>query len=494
MKKIINLIVACGALISMASCDLDLEPTTGPTSDQPLNLEQIKGMRRNFYNDLKAISSGPYLYNADWFADVVSETINSGNTGAYFHLWLLYPNSSELYSLWASYYTVMTDANYAIMKMEESIEADVVSKADVQLYIGEAYFLRAYALNQLALRFCQAYDPAKASTQPGVPLLTKYSKEPVNAPRGTLADVYGQIVSDITEAELVVNTPGSANAIYLTKDAITAFKAQIALQMHNYDKASEYASSLYAGYPLVDTKEHLEQMWREDSSTETIFQPEVTRATLGSVSSMQPYLFGQWQESKSRFVYAPYYVLEKKYVDLYTPEDNRMDVYLAKVPIMMGGLSEVQGYVLMKFSGNKTFQTDRTQLAYRNMPKIFRVAQMYLIDAEAQYRQDGGGAGPLNTLRQARGLEATDATGEALFTEIQKEYMREMIGEGQRLFDIKRWNGRETRNSQSLGSILTRRGDNVIVDASSYRIVWPIPQEEISNNPNFGSQNPGYAQ
>ena len=82
MKKIINLIVACGALISMASCDLDLEPTSGPTSDKVLNLEQIKGMRRNFYNDLKAISSGAYLYNTDWFADVVSETINSGNTGA----------------------------------------------------------------------------------------------------------------------------------------------------------------------------------------------------------------------------------------------------------------------------------------------------------------------------------------------------------------------------------------------------------------------------
>ena len=39
MKKIINLIVACGALISMASCDLDLEPTSGPTSDKVLNLE-----------------------------------------------------------------------------------------------------------------------------------------------------------------------------------------------------------------------------------------------------------------------------------------------------------------------------------------------------------------------------------------------------------------------------------------------------------------------
>ena len=493
MKKIINLIVACGALISMASCDLDLEPTSGPTSDKVLNLEQIKGLRRNFYNDLKAISSGAYLYNTDWFADVVSETINSGNTGAYFHLWLLYPNNSDIYSLWASYYSVMTDANYAIMKMEEAVEADVVSRSDVQLYIGEAYFLRAYALNQLALRFCQDYDPDKAKTQLGVPLLTKYSKDPVNAPRGSLFDVYTQIQSDITEAELAVTTAGSANAIYLTADAITAFKAQIALQMHDYPNASKYASSLYEAYPLIKNKEHLEQMWREDVSTETIFQPEVTRATLATVGSMQPYYFGQWQESSKQYVCAPYYVLEQKYVDLYSAEDYRMGVYLEKARIQMAGLSN-SGYVLSKFIGNKTFQTDRTQLAYRNMPKIFRVAQMYLIDAEAQNRQNGGGAGPLNTLRQSRGLETTNATGDDLFEEIQKEYMREMVGEGQRLFDIKRWEISVKRNNQALGSILTRRGDAVSINAASDRTVWPIPQDEISNNPNFGSQNPGYAQ
>ena len=432
-------------------------------------------------------------YNTDWFADVVSETINSGNTGAYFHLWLLYPNNSDIYSLWASYYSVMTDANYAIMKMEEAVEADVVSRSDVQLYIGEAYFLRAYALNQLALRFCQDYDPDKAKTQLGVPLLTKYSKDPVNAPRGSLFDVYTQIQSDITEAELAVTTAGSANAIYLTADAITAFKAQIALQMHDYPNASKYASSLYEAYPLIKNKEHLEQMWREDVSTETIFQPEVTRATLATVGSMQPYYFGQWQESSKQYVCAPYYVLEQKYVDLYSAEDYRMGVYLEKARIQMAGLSN-SGYVLSKFIGNKTFQTDRTQLAYRNMPKIFRVAQMYLIDAEAQNRQNGGGAGPLNTLRQSRGLETTNATGDDLFEEIQKEYMREMVGEGQRLFDIKRWEISVKRNNQALGSILTRRGDAVSINAASDRIVWPIPQDEISNNPNFGSQNPGYAQ
>lgn len=493
MKKIINLIVACGALISMASCDLDLEPTSGPTSDKVLNLEQIKGLRRNFYNDLKAISSGAYLYNTDWFADVVSETINSGNTGAYFHLWLLYPNNSDIYSLWASYYSVMTDANYAIMKMEEAVEADVVSRSDVQLYIGEAYFLRAYALNQLALRFCQDYDPDKAKTQLGVPLLTKYSKDPVNAPRGSLFDVYTQIQSDITEAELAVTTAGSANAIYLTADAITAFKAQVALDMHDYPNASKYASSLYASYPLVDSKIALEQMWREDTSTETIFQPEVNTTTLSSVSSMSDYYNGLWNGSK--YVTTPYYVLEQHIVDLFSTEDYRMGIYLEYSYVQLSSSQKGNGYLLTKFIGNKFFRSALTQLNYKNMPKVFRVAQMYLIDAEAQYQQNGGGAGPLNTLRQSRGLEPTDATGKDLFDAIKDEYVREMMGEGYRLSDLKRWKETFQRDYQSaLRSVVRTRGRDMNPNVNDPKFVWPIPQDEIENNPNFGSQNPGYAQ
>ena len=87
MKKIINLIVACGALTSMASCDLDLEPTTGPNSGKVLTAEELKGMRLRLYNDIKALSSGGYLYLTDYFTDLVTETNASGNTGAFFYLW-----------------------------------------------------------------------------------------------------------------------------------------------------------------------------------------------------------------------------------------------------------------------------------------------------------------------------------------------------------------------------------------------------------------------
>ena len=499
MKKIINLIVACGALVTVSSCDLDLEPTTGPNSGKILTFEELNGMRLGLYNNIKAITSGGYLYNADYFADLVNETEASGNTGAFFYLWMLYPNDQDLSGMWNSYYTVIRNANYALMKMEESQKEGVATDAEVNKFVGEMKFFRAYALRQLALRFCEDYDPDRAAAQPGVPVPIVYETG-THLKRGTLADVYGQIVSDIAEAELTVTTPGSANAIYLTKDAITAFKAQVALDMHNYAKASEYASSLYTAYPLIGSKIDLERMWREDSSTETIFQPEVSLTTLSSVSSMSDYYNGMWDNGS--YVTTPFYALEAHVVNRFTEEDYRMGIYLEDSRIVLSTSRKGNGYLLTKFIGNKFFRPAPTLLNYKNMPKVFRVAQMYLIDAEAQYRQNEQMQmvpTPLNDLRESRGLPrltAEDLTGkEAVFQAIKDEYVREMMGEGTRLFDLKRWKAPLKRDYQTaLSTIVRTRGRVLEYPASDPRFIWPIPQDEIENNPNFGGQNPGYAQ
>jgi|GEM_PF-74058 len=516
MKKIINLIVAFGTLLTVSSCDLDLEPTSGPTSEGLLNIEQLRGLRLGLYGNIKAVSSGSYLYNPDWFTDLTNETINAGGTGYYFHIWALYSSDGDVANMWANYNAMIRNANYFIMKAKEAIASNDALKVELDPFIGEAHFMRAYALNKLALLFCEDYDPGKDS-QMGVPVQTEYSKDPVNLSRGKLSDVYGQILSDIAEAKLGINRPGELNAIYLTKDAITAFEAQIALQMHDYDNAIKCANMLQPDsklpnastiYSLVTTSEHLEQMWREDKSTETIFQPEVSRATLGSVNSMAYYYYAIW--TSTGFIAQPYYVPEQHYVNLFANNDIRTGIYIEKMPINIMNV-QANGYVISKFTGNETFQTDREHLSYRNMPKVFRLAQMYLIEAEARYRNNEAADDvliPLNKLRTARGLTAltpNDVVGNAkddagndipkLFRVIQEEYMREMIAEGGRLFDLKRWGQGFKRDYQTaLGNILSGRGVNLQVNANSVQFVWPIPNDEISNNPNFGSQNPGYAQ
>ena len=85
MKKISNLIVSLGALLALTSCDLNLEPPTGPKADdlETFSLEYCEGMRDYIYVDMKALLSGDFFIQTDLYADIYTPTILTGNGGVY---------------------------------------------------------------------------------------------------------------------------------------------------------------------------------------------------------------------------------------------------------------------------------------------------------------------------------------------------------------------------------------------------------------------------
>lgn len=509
MKKIINSILAFVTLFSVTSCDLGLDPETAARPDEAYSLEYCEGVRGYIYVDMKALHSGGFYQTPDLYVDVLNVCVGSGNQGFYPFNWYLFPTDGDVSGFWSSYYTTMMHINYAIRHLDAAYEhlTDEEQKT-VDVYKGEMYFFRAYVMYRAALIFCEDYDPDKADTQLGLPYPKEWNPEEKLA-RGTLAKLFENVEADLKEAEKVVTTQGSAtNQIHLTKDAITAFRAELALYLHQYKEASQYAQSLYSTYPLVRTAEGIEKMWREDNSTENILQLEVLRTTMSTVGGFPDYLNASWRPNENAYHNAPIYVPEQHVVALFTDADTRTNIFLDKKAIVKISGNMGKGPLINKFRGNKNFQTNSTSLVYRNSPKIFRVSKMYLVDAEAQYRLNGGGLDPLNDLRTARGLAAltsADVTGDvklldgtqipALFKAIQDEYGREMLAEGSRLYDLKRWGQGFKRNINSALSSF--------VDTSSYnqqmtqsvnnpQFVWPIPQRELTQNPNFGSQNLGY--
>lgn len=135
---------------------------------------------------------------------------------------------------------------------------------------------------------------------------------------------------------------------------------------------------------------------------------------------------------------------------------------------------------------------------YVNQPKVFRISEMYLIAAEAAANRSGQEAVAsyyLNELKAKRisGWYDREWSGQALTQEIQDERVRELFGEGHRLFDIKRWHIGFAR-SEGQDPALLMPGENYVGlarRADDPYFLWPIPTDEVQANPQI-EQNPAY--
>lgn len=153
------------------------------------------------------------------------------------------------------------------------------------------------------------------------------------------------------------------------------------------------------------------------------------------------------------------------------------------------------GYAITKFRNVKTDGTAGQSLGYADidMP-IFRLAEQYLIYAEAVVRGGAGGdvntaVGYINDLRQrAYGNNSGNITSGQLTADfILDERARELYWEGFRRTDLIRY-GKFTS-----GSYLWpfKGGAKAGAAVPDYRNIYPIPSQDVAANPNL-KQNTGY--
>jgi hypothetical protein len=138
---------------------------------------------------------------------------------------------------------------------------------------------------------------------------------------------------------------------------------------------------------------------------------------------------------------------------------------------------------------------------YINKIKLFRIAEQYLIAAEAYaYSGDEEKANEyLNKLLAAREIAHEELTlfGDDLKEAIKEERVKELIGEGFRFYDLKRYGQGFARGAAQNQALITNAGSTQTelfsATASDFRWLWPVPQAEIDSNPQIAEQqNPGY--
>ena len=469
--------------LMMLSCDLDKTPYDSITTENSWQtVSDAVKFENGIYSLFKGINGGIYTYTADYQSDLFNATISFGNRGGDIYSWNFSSSQYDVEDIWQGNYTCINNCNNIINNIDQIVAESDNDKATLSKIRGEAYLMRAICYHTLAVRFAKDYEPSNATTDLGLPLVLEFNVS-AKPSRSTLSETYNQIKSDISDARKYLTVVGTANASYFNVDVIDAFESRVDLYLHNYAEAITLADKVIAKYPLISNVNDFKGMWLNDSGSEVIFQPY--QSVDERVNEM-PYYLSYSTGSKA---YAPDFVPSKWVLDLYDSNDIRKSSYFLNSKITCTDVSVTDVYMLYKFPGNPALKT--TAYQYYNMQKIFRSAECYLIAAEAAYGlggKDDVALEYLNTLKGKRNAPTlNNLTGTALFAEIKNEWIREFVGEGQRLNDLKRWHDGFTRHDNQNSSIIMQGAiyNTLSVQSDSPKFVWEIPANDLSSNKNL---------
>lgn len=341
-------------------------------------------------------------------------------------------SGSTMSGEWNGFYSALYQVNNTMYVAKRFPESPIA-----KITLGEAYYFRAWIYMNLITRFG------------GVPLLRENTQEIV--PRATEEECWELIYEDITEAVNMLGT--SSSYYYVSQDAAKALKARICLYMGKKDEARNLAEELIgSGRYRLDTFENIFNTYpSRKNNSETIFAFLCQDSAQSSIQiGNEFYSYDYIHKGKGT------YTVPKSFFDAWEANDNRK----ARSVIYEGGY-----YRLNKYPAGQG-GTDPVNVS--------RIAEMYLISAEAQGYPNG--VARLNELREARGLGGVSVTNETNFLDaILSERRFELFGENHRYYDLVR-----------TGKAIETLG------IKEFQLLFPIPDTEITKSKKILVQNPGY--
>ena len=378
---------------------------------------------------------------------------------------------------WFYYYNIIKQAN-TILKVIDGASGPQIDK---ERFKGEALGMRAYAYYFLINYYQQTYKGNE--TKPGVIIQTDPG-DFGGKTRGTVQQVYDQIIADLTQAETLLTGKSRVDKVHIDVSVVRGLRARVALVMEDWATAAAKANLARQGYLLMSASTY---------STRSAF----------SVISNSEWMWGSFIPSDQSTIYASFF----SHIDI----TNQGYAYLGSQKKITKALydqiavGDVRKTVFQKPGTGSSTSPDYNQLKFQ-VPVIgnwaadyvyMRSAEMYLIEAEALARQnqDASARSVLETMVKARypAYSAAAFSGPALISEILLQRRIELWGEGFSLIDIKRIKLGLNRPTGPGNHGSPNFDPSVyILPAGDPKFLMRIPQKELDNNPSLtpADQNP----
>jgi hypothetical protein len=445
MKKYIYLIVSLAVLLSSCNKALDVEPTASISPDVAItNKAGVEKALAGCYNSLQAV--GLYGRNLVITGDLAADNLDwTGTTYDYQQILQhnIPANNGIVESIWAAAYDGINRVNNVLMRLQNITDMNETEKAYAT---GELFFLRSLLYFNLLNHFG------------GVPI----KREPtldlsnIDQERNNVAEVYEQIFFDLQQAETIL--PPTSTLGRASKFSAKALLAKVYLSHYHFSqdagsaaKAIEKASDVIASgnYSMASSYADL---FNGSNSSESVFEVVYDAQNFNRLAQYfyPRSLTGRYEIAPSASLINDYEVDDSRF-STSIDYDQENKVYATKYNEVASGADRVY---------------------------VFRLAEMYLIRAEAMAYTGGSVSGiqqDINIIRQRAGLPPTEVTTyEQLKTVIAHENRIEFAFEGHRWSDIVR-----TKTASALLGI----------DPKYY--LFPIPLSEMQTN-KLMQQNDGY--
>ncbi len=444
-------IVLVAVVLSVVACDgkLDVSPTQSIDQNNALNTAQdVQITLIGAYDGLSDddVYGGGYQFFSELMGDD-REVVFGGTFSSIDEIWrkALTTTNTQVTTTWLNTYAAINRANNVIGAI------DKVGKDDRSKVEGEARFIRGLLYFGLVKSFGKAWGDGDNGVNPGVPLTLTPTRTVTDADyksRSSVAQVYAQVIDDLTNAEkLLPAQTATSNISFATSDAATAMLSRVYMMQGDYAKARDAANKVINSkfHSLATDFTEIFDDKAAGHSGEVLFHIAITDQD--GINSLNTYYASAGNQ-------------------------GRGDVRIQQKHLALYDATDVRGKFFNKPTSN-TF-TSKHNDQYGDVI-VIRLAEMYLNRAECNARLSTTvGATPLADINRIRARAGLPILVTATVDAILKERKLELAFEGNQLDDLK-------RTKRPVGTI----------PFSDNKLVLPIPQREIDINKSI-IQNPGY--
>ncbi len=473
-------------MFATTACEdlLETEPTDAQSPSTITTIGDAKVVVNGLYAKLQ--SNGSYNSDMITLSDVRSDDMQATMAG---RLELEYTYDYEFNtmdeSVWQMPYEIIKNANNILEFIDDipaEKESEVIARDDIK---AQALAIRALCHFDLVKNFGKPYTHDNGASL-GVPVMLETTSPYAKPKRNTVAEVYDAVVNDLDAAMALFSDEDKPSR--MTIWGAKALASRVYLYMGDYDKAYDYAVDVIenGGYSIIPREDYV-NAWSLEFTSESIFTLVNTPEDNGSLESVgylsDPRGYGQFAASIDFINRMESTPDDIRYELLFEDELGHPRGRVMKYP----GIGNTRDLVESNWEDDAVLLTNPT---YVNNIDIFRLSELCLTAAESavELGNQAGAQKYLNMLIVERLSEDDAVTGTVSLSRVLDERRVELVAEGHRFFDL-------VRRKKNI--VRTQDGDRAwndnmpfTITYDDYRIIYPIPEDELTVNPM--TQNPGY--